>query len=200
LRHVSFELRHGEVLGLVGRNGAGKSVLLKLLCRITRPTEGCATIRGRVGSMLEVGAGFDPELTGRENVFLTGAVLGIEREAIVRHFDEIVHASGVGAYLDTPVKRYSSGMYLRLAFASAVHLRAEILLVDEVLAVADQAFQAYAMAKLEGLAAEGRSIVYVSHDPFSTLRLCRRALLLEGGRLVADGAVEDVLHRYRRDA
>jgi len=198
LQDVSFELRPGEVLGVVGRNGAGKSTLLKILSRITTPTMGYADVFGRVGSLLEVGTGFHPELTGRDNVYLNGAVLGMNRAYINRRFDEIVEFAGIGALLDTPVKHYSSGMSLRLAFAVAAHLEAEILIVDEVLAVGDAEFQKRCMGKMSSVADEGRTILFVSHNLNAIQRMCPRSILLEGGRIVADGATKDVLARYLR--
>lgn len=196
LREVSFEVQHGEVLGLVGHNGAGKSVLLKILSRITRPTEGSATIRGRVGSMLEAGAGFHPELTGRENIFLSGTILGMKQSEIARQFDEIVAFSGIEEYLDTPVKRYSSGMYVRLAFAVAVHIQAEIMLMDEVLATGDESFRRQCLEKMRSVAATGCAVVFVSHDMDVVRSLCSRALLLEAGRIIMDDTAERVVARY----
>jgi homopolymeric O-antigen transport system ATP-binding protein len=196
LRDISFEVRHGEVLGLIGRNGAGKSTLLKVLSRITIPTTGYAEVRGRVGSLLEVGTGFHPELTGRDNVYLNGAVLGMDRAYINRRFDEIIEFAGVGRLLDTPVKHYSSGMLLRLAFAVAAHLDAEILVVDEVLAVGDADFQKRCLGRMSSVASEGRTILFVSHNLNAIQRMCTRTVLLEGGHLVADGPTKDVLLRY----
>jgi lipopolysaccharide transport system ATP-binding protein len=196
LRAVSFDLREGEVLGVIGHNGAGKSTLLKILCRITEPTCGTARIRGRVGSLLEVGTGFHPELTGRENTYLNGAILGMGRLEIDRKFDEIVDFSGVERFIDTPVKHYSSGMYLRLAFAVAAHLEPEVLLIDEVLAVGDAAFQKKCLEKMGDTAQRGRTIVFVSHNLSAVMRLCPRALLLQEGRIVASGPSEVVVDRY----
>jgi ABC-type polysaccharide/polyol phosphate transport system ATPase subunit len=196
LRDVSFDVPHGEALGLIGGNGAGKSTLLKLLTRITAPTTGRATIQGRVGSLLEVGTGFHPDLTGRENVFLNGAILGMHREEVVRKFDEIVAFAEVERFIDTPVKRYSSGMYLRLAFAVAAHLEPEVLLVDEVLAVGDAAFQAKCLGKMSDVTAEGRTVVFVSHNLDAIQRLCPRAVLLDGGRVVDSGRSDDVVRGY----
>jgi lipopolysaccharide transport system ATP-binding protein len=183
LRGVSFEVGQGQVLGIVGRNGAGKSTLLKLLSRITEPTEGSITIRGRVGSLLEVGTGFHPELTGRENIFLNGAILGMKRAEIASKFDEIVAFSEVEQFIDTPVKRYSSGMYLRLAFAVAAHLEPEILVVDEVLAVGDAEFQKKCLGKMGDVAQQGRTVLFVSHNMSAILRLTQETIVLEKGRM-----------------
>jgi lipopolysaccharide transport system ATP-binding protein len=193
---ISFELHRGEVLGLIGANGAGKSTLLKVLSRITEPTEGQAVIRGRVGSLLEVGTGFHPELTGRENVYLNGAILGMRRAEIARRFDEIVEFSGVERFLDTPVKRYSSGMQVRLAFSVAAHLEPEILLVDEVLAVGDAEFQRKCLGKMQDVTRHGRTVVFVSHNLAAVRHLCSRAILLEKGRLVFDGDPDEAVDRY----
>jgi lipopolysaccharide transport system ATP-binding protein len=186
LRDVSFDVPSGTVVGVIGRNGAGKSTLLKILSRITEPAEGRVEIRGRVGSLLEVGTGFHPELTGRENVFLNGAILGMRRSEIVRVFDEIVSFAEVESFIDTPVKRYSSGMYLRLAFAVAAHLEPEILIVDEVLAVGDVQFQKRCLGKIGSVARSGRTVLFVSHNMAAVRTLCSRVLLLEHGHLVAD--------------
>jgi lipopolysaccharide transport system ATP-binding protein len=196
LRDVSFEVERGEVLGVIGRNGAGKSTLLKILTRITEPTAGRAEVRGHVGSLLEVGTGFHPELTGRENVFLNGAILGMSRATIRRRFDEIVEFSGVEKFLDTPVKHYSSGMHVRLAFAVAAHLDPEILLIDEVLAVGDAEFQKRCLGKMGDVARGGRTVLFVSHNMPAIQVLCERCLLLQDGRVVADGATETVMRRY----
>ena len=196
LRDVSFELVHGDVVGIVGRNGAGKTTLLRILSRITRPTEGTAVLRGRVGTLLEVGTGFHPELTGRENVFLSAAILGLPRSEIVRRFDEIVAFSGVEQFIDTPVKRYSSGMQVRLGFAVAAHLEPEILFVDEVLAVGDARFQAKCLGRIEELGSSGRTVMFVSHNLQAVLRLCPKAILLEQGRLVASGPTHEVIRSY----
>jgi ABC-type polysaccharide/polyol phosphate transport system ATPase subunit len=200
LRDVSFEVRHGEVLGIVGSNGAGKSTLLKVLSRITSPTTGRAWVQGRIGSLLEVGTGFHPELTGRDNIYLNGAILGMERGYIASRFDEIVAFAEVERFLDTPVKHYSSGMYLRLAFAVAAHLPAEILVIDEVLAVGDASFQKKCLAKMSEVASEGRTVLFVSHNLSAIQRMCPRSVLLQGGRLTADGGTADVLRRYLADA
>lgn len=196
LNDVSFEVQHGEVLGLIGRNGAGKSTLLKILSGITEPTGGRAELRGRVGSLLEVGAGFHPELTGRENVFLNGAILGMSRAEIRRKFDEIVAFAEIDQFLDTPVKRYSSGMFVRLAFAVAAHLEPEILLVDEVLAVGDVAFQKKCLGKMDDVARAGRTIIFVSHNVGAIRALCSRAILLRGGRVISDGAAAETVAEY----
>jgi homopolymeric O-antigen transport system ATP-binding protein len=196
LKDVSFEVPEGAVLGIVGRNGAGKSTLLKILTRITTPTEGKATLRGHVGSLLEVGTGFSPELTGRENVYLNGSVLGMKRREITRKFDEIVEFSGVHKFIDTPVKRYSSGMQVRLAFAVAAHLEPEILLVDEVLAVGDAEFQRRCLGRMEELSNTGRTVIFVSHQMQSVSQLCDRAIQLEDGRIADDGPAPEVIARY----
>ncbi len=184
LRHVSFDVRQGQVLGIIGRNGAGKSTLLKLLARVTDPTEGTAEIRGRIGSLLEVGTGFHPELSGRENIYLNGAILGMKRNEIARKFDEIVDFAEVERFIDTPVKRYSSGMYLRLAFAVAAHLEPEILVVDEVLAVGDAEFQRKCLGKMSDVAHEGRTVLFVSHNMSAVLRLTEETLVIDAGALV----------------
>ena len=196
LRDVSFDVPDGEVLGIVGRNGAGKSTLLKVLTRIVSPTEGRAEIRGRVGSLLEVGTGFHPELTGRENVFLNGSILGMRQREIVSKFDEIVDFAGVGPFLDTPVKRYSSGMSVRLAFAVAAHLEPEILLVDEVLAVGDAEFQRRCLGRMEDLSESGRTVVFVSHQMQAVAQLCDRAIWLDHGRVESEGPASDVVAEY----
>src|SRR5213082_2033224 len=188
LRGVSFDVDEGEVIGVVGRNGAGKTTLLKILARITEPTAGVARMRGRVGALLEVGTGFHPELTGRENIFLNGAILGMTRAEIKRKFDEIVAFAEVERFLDTPVKRYSSGMYVRLAFAVAAHLDPEILLIDEVLAVGDAEFQKKCLAKMEDVAAnEGRTVIFVSHNMDAVCHLCSRCILLRQGEVAKSG-------------
>jgi lipopolysaccharide transport system ATP-binding protein len=196
LQDVSFEVKQGEVIGIIGRNGAGKSTLLKALSRITEPTHGRIEINGRVSSLLEVGTGFHGELTGRENVFLNGTILGMKRVEIARKFDEIVAFAEVERFIDTPVKHYSSGMYLRLAFAVAAHLEPEIMIVDEVLAVGDVAFQKKCLGKMAGVANEGRTIFFVSHNMPAITRLCERALYLNGGRLCHDGPVHEVVKAY----
>ncbi len=196
LKDVSFEIQPGEVVGVIGRNGAGKSTLLKILCKITEPSEGSATIRGRIGSLLEVGTGFHPELTGRENVFLNGAVLGMPRVHIKRKFDEIVDFSGVEKFLDTPVKRYSSGMKVRLAFAVAAHLDPEILLIDEVLAVGDAEFQRKCLGKMGSVAKDGRTVLFVSHNMAAMEFLCSRGVVLDSGCLVFDGSPSDAVQRH----
>jgi lipopolysaccharide transport system ATP-binding protein len=200
LRDVSFEVGEGEVLGVVGRNGAGKSTLLKVLTRITAPTAGRAVIRGRVGSLLEVGTGFNPELTGRENVFLNGSILGMKRREIQRKLPEIVEFSGIDRFIDTPVKRYSSGMYVRLAFSVAAHLEPEILLVDEVLAVGDAEFQQRCLGRLEHLSGTGRTVLFVSHNMQAINQLCDRAIWLEDGRVLDDGNPSDVVSNYLHSA
>jgi len=196
LRDVSFEVSEGELVGLIGRNGAGKSTLLKVLSRVTRPTTGSADIHGRVGSLLEVGAGFHPDLTGRENVFLNGAILGMRRDEIARKFDEIVAFAEIERHINTPVKWYSSGMYVRLAFSVAAHLEPEVLIMDEVLAVGDVRFQQKCLDKMREIREGGHTIFFVSHNLESVTRLCKRALLLEGGRLVADGPAREVVAAY----
>jgi lipopolysaccharide transport system ATP-binding protein len=196
LRDVSFEVKHGEVVGIIGRNGAGKSTLLKVLSRITEPTEGRATIHGRVASLLEVGTGFHRELSGRENIYLNGAMLGMKKAEIDRKFDEIVAFSEVGQFIDTPVKRYSSGMYVRLAFAVAAHLEPEIVIVDEVLAVGDVAFQKKCLGKMEGMAHQGRTVLFVSHNMLSVQSLCTRAIVLQQGRICFDGEPQQATAEY----
>jgi lipopolysaccharide transport system ATP-binding protein len=197
LRDVSFEIREHEAVGIVGSNGAGKSTLLKILSRVTAPTLGRARIRGRMGTILEVGTGFHPELTGRENIYLSGTILGMRKSEIDRRFDEIVDFAGVDKFVDTPVKRYSSGMYVRLAFAVAAHLDPDILIVDEVLAVGDVSFQKKCLAKMDSsINQEGRTIIFVSHNMQAIRSLCSRALLLDRGSLIADGPVSEVLATY----
>jgi len=196
LKDVSFEVRQGEVVGIIGRNGAGKSTLLKILSRITEPTEGYAEIRGRVGSLLEVGTGFHNELTGRENIYLNGAILGMRRKEIDRKFDEIVAFAEVEKFIDTPVKHYSSGMYLRLAFAVAAHLEPEILLVDEVLAVGDAAFQKKCLGKMEDVAQEGRTVLFVSHNMGAITQLCGRTFWLDEGQVKLSGPSAEVVAAY----
>jgi lipopolysaccharide transport system ATP-binding protein len=196
LKDVSFDVQQGEIVGLIGRNGAGKSTLLKIVSRITEPTAGRVRVRGRVGSLLEVGTGFHQELTGRENIFLNGAVMGMKRSEIALRFDEIVDFAGVGKLLDTPVKHFSSGMYMRLAFAVAAHLDQEILLVDEVLAVGDIAFQKRCMDKVSNISQSGRTVLFVSHNMEAISQLCRRVILLDGGRVVTDGPSDETLRNY----
>lgn len=196
LRDVSFHVEQGEVLGVIGRNGAGKSTLLKILARITEPTTGTATIFGRVGVLLEVGTGFHPELTGRENIYLNGMILGMRRTEVDRKFEEIVAFSEIERFLDTPVKRYSSGMQMRLAFSVAAHLEPDVLLVDEVLAVGDAAFQRKCLGRMRDISSQGRTVVFVSHNLQAVRSLCDRALVLESGRLTMTGPVEDCVERY----
>jgi len=196
LRNASFEVKPGEVVGVIGHNGAGKTTLLKILSRITGPTEGYALIQGRVGSLLEVGTGFHPELTGRENIYLNGAILGMKRVEIERKFDEIVTFAEIEKFIDTPVKHYSSGMYVRLAFAVAAHLEPEILLVDEVLAVGDAAFQKKCIGKMSNVAKAGRTVLFVSHNMAAVQSLCSRVLLVDGGRITADGEPLGMIARY----
>ena len=199
LRDVSFEVKRGETMGVIGHNGAGKSTLLKILSRITPPTEGEARLRGRVGALLEVGTGFHPELTGRENVFLNGAILDMKRQEIQRRFDEIVEFADIGPFIDTPVKRYSSGMQLRLAFSVAAHLEPEILIVDEVLSVGDLAFQQKCLGRMEQASQEGRTVVFISHSLPSVVNLCDRAIMLSQGRVTATGKVGEVVDAYVGD-
>jgi lipopolysaccharide transport system ATP-binding protein len=196
LRDVSFEVKRGQVLGIIGRNGAGKSTLLKILSRVTEPTEGSAEIHGRVGSLLEVGTGFHPELTGRENIFLNGAILGMKRSEIARKFDEIVDFSEVAQFIDTPVKRYSSGMYLRLAFAVAAHLEPEILVIDEVLAVGDAEFQRKCLGKMSDVAQQGRTVLFVSHNMSAILRLTEEAIVLSNGRMAYRAPTSQAIDYY----
>ncbi len=196
LRDVNFDIAEGEVVGVVGRNGAGKSTLLKILSRITEPTRGVVEVRGRVGSLLEVGTGFHPELTGRENIFLNGAILGMRRAEIAGKFDEIVAFAEVEKFLDTPVKHYSSGMYLRLAFAVAAHLEPNILLVDEVLAVGDAAFQKKCTGKMSDVARQGRTVMFVSHNMAAVRQLCSSAFLLSEGTVVESGSPEEIIRQY----
>jgi len=198
LSDVGFDIAPGDVVGLIGRNGAGKSTLLKILSRIIEPTTGRAFLRGRVGSLLEVGTGFHPELTGRENVYLNGAILGMGRREVRRKFDEIVGFAEVEQFIDTPVKRYSTGMHMRLAFAVAAQLEPEILLVDEVLAVGDSAFQKKCIGKMDEVGREGRTVVFVSHSMTAITRLCPRAILLDRGRVIADGPASEVAAAYLR--
>jgi lipopolysaccharide transport system ATP-binding protein len=199
LRDVSFEVAPGEIVGIIGRNGAGKSTLLKILSRITRPTSGEVELHGRVGSLLEVGTGFHQELTGRENIYLSGTILGMKRREIREQFDAIVDFSGVEQFLDTPVKRYSSGMYVRLAFAVAAHLNPEILIVDEVLAVGDLEFQRKCLGKMQHIAVSGRTVLLVSHNMQTIKSLCRSAIVLQNGRLTEIQPVEDALQQYGKE-
>ena len=199
LKDVSFEVEPGEVVGIIGRNGAGKSTLLKILSRITEPTSGRCKFRGRIGSLLEVGTGFHPELTGRENVYLNGSILGMSRREIDRKFDEIVEFAEIEQFLDTPVKRYSSGMYVRLAFGVAAHLNPEILLVDEVLAVGDQKFQKKCLGKMREVARSGRTVLFVSHNTAALESLCERCILIHQGQVKADGETGSILARYYED-
>jgi lipopolysaccharide transport system ATP-binding protein len=196
LKDVSFEVKHGQVIGIIGRNGAGKSTLLKILSRITEPTEGYAEIHGRVGSLLEVGTGFHPELTGRENIFLNGAILGMKKAEILRKFDEIVAFAEVEKFIDTPVKHYSSGMYVRLAFAVAAHLEPEILIVDEVLAVGDSEFQKKCLGKMGDVAKEGRTVMFVSHNMAAVESLCSRGIQMDRGVVIYDGEALAAVRNY----
>ena len=197
LKDINFDIPWGEAVGIVGRNGAGKSTLLKLLTRVAAPTKGVIDLGGRVGSLLEVGTGFHPELTGRENIYLNGSLLGMNRKEIKRRFDEIVDFSGVEKFLDTPVKRYSSGMYVRLAFSVAAHLETEILAIDEVLAVGDAEFQRKSLQKMRDVARDGRTVLYVSHQVATVTALCTSAIFLDRGELAYHGTVEGALSRYR---
>jgi lipopolysaccharide transport system ATP-binding protein len=196
LQDINFSVKQGEVLGIIGRNGAGKSTLLKILSKVTSPTKGNIKVRGRIASLLEVGTGFHPELTGRENIFLNGAILGMTKSEIRLKFDEIVAFSGVEKYIDTPVKRYSSGMYVRLAFAVAAHLEPEILIVDEVLAVGDAEFQKKCLGKMKDVSGEGRTVLFVSHNLDAVKRLCDKGLLMHQGKLIQNGNIDDTLNSY----
>lgn len=198
LRNISFDLNDGEVLGVVGKNGAGKSTLLKLLSRVTAPTTGEIKVKGRIASLLEVGTGFHPELTGKENIYLNGAILGMTKKEIVSKFDEIVEFSGVAKYVDTPVKRYSSGMYVRLAFAVAAHLEPEILIVDEVLAVGDAEFQKKAIGKMQSVSRSGRTVLFVSHNLTAVEQLCTKGILLQNGMLKMAGPIHDITSAYKK--
>ena len=198
LKDISIEVRRGEVLGIIGRNGAGKSTLLKILSRITKPTEGCAEIHGRLASLLEVGTGFHSELTGRENIYLNGSILGMTRAEIARKFDAMVAFAEVEKFIDTPVKHYSSGMYVRLAFSVAAHLEPEILLVDEVLAVGDSAFQKKCLGKMGDVAREGRTVLFVSHSMSTVNALCARGIVLHAGQVLFDGHVQEAIEQYTR--
>ncbi|MFC2064937.1 ABC transporter ATP-binding protein [Chloroflexota bacterium] len=196
LDDVSFTVQRGETLGIIGSNGAGKSTLLKILSRVTAPTSGVVRVKGRIGSLLEVGTGFHPELTGRENIFLNGAILGMKKAEVSRKFDEIVDFSGVEKFIDTPVKRYSSGMYVRLAFAVAAHLDPEILIVDEVLAVGDAEFQKKCIGKMGDVAGEGRTVLFVSHNMGAIKQICNKGIALEKGAFLFQGSAENTIHRY----
>ncbi len=196
LKDITFQVKQGEVVGILGRNGAGKSTLLKVLSRITEPTTGSARIIGRVGSLLEVGTGFHPELTGRENVYLNGSILGMKRSEIKDKFDEIVNFSELEKFIDTPIKYYSSGMYIRLAFAVAAHLEPEILIVDEVLAVGDVSFQNKCLGKMQGVANEGRTVLFVSHNMGAIESLCQRGIFLEEGQITFQGSIQDTISKY----
>ena len=198
LEDINFEARKGEVLGIIGRNGAGKSTLLKVLSKVTAPTKGCVKVKGRIASLLEVGTGFHPELTGRENIFLNGAILGMTKAEIRSKFDEIVAFSGVEKYIDTPVKRYSSGMYVRLAFAVAAHLEPEILIVDEVLAVGDAEFQKKCLGKMKDVSSQGRTVLFVSHNLAAVKSLCTRGILMERGRIVFSGSADETVEHYMK--
>ncbi len=199
LDDVSFTVQKGEALGIIGRNGAGKSTLLKILSRVTAPTSGVVKVKGRIGSLLEVGTGFHPELTGRENVYLNGAILGMKKVEVARKFDEIVAFSGVEKFIDTPVKRYSSGMYVRLAFAVAAHLDPEILIVDEVLAVGDVEFQRKCLGKMGDVANDGRTVLFVSHNMVSMRNLCARTILLKDGQILNEGITDEIITEYLHD-
>jgi lipopolysaccharide transport system ATP-binding protein len=200
LKDINLEVKQGEILGVIGKNGAGKSTLLKILSRVTTPTTGTIDMYGRVASLLEVGTGFNPELTGRENIFLNGAIMGMNKREIRSKFEEIVEFSGVGKYIDTPVKRYSSGMYVRLAFAVAAHLEPEILIVDEVLAVGDADFQKKAIGKMQDVSyKEGRTVLFVSHNMGSLQQLCKKGVLLENGKGVFSGSIEETIQKYQND-
>jgi lipopolysaccharide transport system ATP-binding protein len=198
LKDVSFTVEQGEVLGIIGRNGAGKSTLLKILSRVTAPTSGKVRVKGRIASLLEVGTGFHPELTGRENIYLNGAILGMSRREIDRKFDEIVDFAEVEKFIDTPVKRYSSGMYVRLAFSVAAHLDPEILLVDEVLAVGDAEFQKKCLGKMDNVAKAGRTILFVSHNMLAIQNLCQNGIWLSGGKIVSSGSIEKIISEYMK--
>jgi len=198
VKNISFTVNKGEIIGIIGKNGAGKSTLLKILSRITEPSSGSVKIRGRISSLLEVGTGFHPELTGRENVYLNGAILGMSRLEIKRKYAEIVEFSGVGEYIDTPIKRYSSGMKVRLAFSVAAHLEPEILLIDEVLAVGDIEFQQKCLGRMDDVARQGRTILFVSHNMAAVSHLCTRGIFLEKGQIKISGNINDVVNAYRQ--
>lgn len=196
LRDINLEVKEGEILGIIGRNGAGKSTLLKILSRITAPTSGCIKIKGRIASLLEVGTGFHPELTGRENIYLNGTILGMNRAEVSRKFDEIVDFAEMGEFIDTPVKRYSSGMTVRLAFAVAAHLEPEILVIDEVLAVGDAAFQKKSLGKMEDVSRGGRTVIFVSHNMAMVQNLCQRAIVLKNGSIQCNGTQTEAVDAY----
>jgi len=200
LRDISFEVKQGEILGIIGSNGAGKSTLLKILSRVTAPTIGECHVKGRIASLLEVGTGFHPELTGRQNIFLNGAILGMTKEEIKQKFDGIVAFAEMKKFIDTPVKRYSSGMYVRLAFAVAAHLEPEILVVDEVLAVGDAAFQMKCLGKMKDVAKEGRTVLFVSHNMEAIAKLCERVFLLDQGKLISSGPANEIIEQYLKNA
>lgn len=196
LKDVSFDIKRGDVVGIIGKNGAGKSTVLKVLSQITRPTQGKIEINGRVASLLEVGTGFHPELTGRENVYLNGTILGMTRKEVAEKFDEIVAFSGIEKFIDTPVKHYSSGMYVRLAFAVAAHLEPEILIIDEVLAVGDAEFQKKCLGKMKDVAGEGRTVIFVSHDLGAVRQLCNKGILMQNGTKIFEGEIDSVIEKY----
>ena len=198
LKDISFELKQGETIAIIGANGAGKSTLLKIISRITAPTTGIVRIRGRIGTLLEVGTGFHPELTGRDNVFLNGAILGMSRGEVKRKFDDIVGFAGLEQFIDTPVKRYSSGMYVRLAFSVAAFLEPEILIIDEVLSVGDAQFQIQCMQRMEQIIKDGRTLIFVSHGADVVQQVCRRAIFLQKGKIMFDGAADDALAAYEK--
>jgi len=200
LRNITFEVNRGEVIGFIGRNGAGKSTLLKILSKITTPTSGRIEIRGKVASLLEVGTGFHPELSGRENVYLNGTILGMTKKEVDRKFDEIVDFSGINRFIDTPVKRYSSGMAVRLAFSVAAHLEPEILIIDEVLAVGDAEFQKKCLGKMKNVASEGRTVLFVSHNMAAVSNLCQKAIMLENGVMTESGPAQDIVAKYMQSA
>lgn len=200
LKDISFQVRQGEAIGIIGRNGAGKSTLLKILSRVTAPTSGVIKVKGKIASLLEVGTGFHPELTGRENIFMNGAIMGMDRHEIALKFDEIVDFSGVEKYIDTPVKRYSSGMYVRLAFAVAAHLEPDILIVDEVLAVGDAEFQKKCLGKMGDVGKEGRTVLFVSHNMTAIKSLCKTAIHLDGGKVIDSGGADQVVQGYLQNA
>ena len=198
LKDISFELKQGETIAIIGANGAGKSTLLKIISRITAPTTGIVRIRGRIGHLLEVGTGFHPELTGRDNVFLNGAILGMSRNEVKRKFDDIVGFAGLEQFIDTPVKRYSSGMYVRLAFSVAAFLEPEVLIIDEVLSVGDAQFQIQCMQRMEQIIKDGRTLIFVSHGAGVVQQVCRRAIFLQKGKIMFDGATDDALAAYEK--